>query len=424
MRGSEVLGALREREFRLLWLGQATSVLGDALVPVALSFAVLDLTGSASDLGFVLAAHILPLVALVLVGGVWADRLPRQLVMLASDAIRGSVQALLAVLLLTGSARLWHLIVLSAVYGAAEAFFQPAATGLVPATVSPARLQQGNALLGLSRSGGFIVGPAVAGLIIAVSEPGVAFALDAGSFAVSVTSLAMLRPRQVPQQKRVSFLGELAGGWRELVSRSWLWAVILWATTYLFLVVAPINVLGPLVAKESLGGAKAWGLIAASFSVGSLLGGTVALRWKPERPMLVCCAGVLLGAPTPALLAVTAPAVAIAAAQLAAGVSMGFFMAVWATTLQQHVPPDKLSRVSAYDWMGSLAFLPLGYALAGPVSEAIGVSATLWIATVWVVASTALVLLVPGVRALRRIEGEHAPVAAGLAIPAYSREPF
>lgn len=426
MRLPELLGALREREFRLLWVGQATSTLGDALVPVAIAFAVLDLTGSASDLGFVLAAHVGPLVALVLVGGVWSDRLPRQLVMLASDVIRGSAQAALAVLLLSGTARLWHLLVLAAVYGAAEAFFQPAATGLVPATVTPARLQQANATLGLSRSGAFIAGPALAGLIVAVSGPGVAFAIDAGTFAVSAVSLALLRPRSAPRQARVSFLAELAGGWHELVSRTWLWAIIVWATTYLFLVVAPVNVLGPLVAKESLGGAKAWGLIAAALSVGALAGGAVALRWKPERPMLVCCIGIFLGAPPPALLALTAPAGAVAAAQLVSGVAMGFFMAVWATTLQQHVPPDKLSRVSAYDWMGSLAFLPLGYVLAGPVSEAIGVSATLWIAAGWVVASTVAVLLVPGVRELRRKDAETPPeialAVADQTVPAYSSE--
>ncbi len=406
-------GALGERRFRLLWIGQATSVLGDALVPVALSFAVLELTGSATDLGFVLAAHILPLVSFVLVGGVWADRLPRNLVMLASDVVRGASQATVAVLLLTGVAELWHLILLAAVYGTAEAFFQPAATGLVPSTVSQGRLQQANALLGLSRSAGFVVGPALAGVIVAAGSPGAAFAVDAGTFVVSVASLAQLRVGRAGQAEGRSFVADLAGGWRELVSRTWLWAIILWATTYLFAVVAPFMVLGPLVAKESLGGATAWGVIQTAFSVGALLGGGLALRWKPLRPMVACVALVLLAAPSPALLALREPAPAIASAQLLSGIAMGFFTAVWATTLQREIPAEALSRVSAYDWMGSFAFLPLGYAIAGPVAGAIGVSTTLWISAGWVVASTGAVLLVPGVRALRRTAAEESIVQTG-----------
>lgn len=398
----EKLGPLAERPFRLLWLGQATSTLGDALVPVALSFAVVELTGSPSDLGLVLAAHIVPLVSFVLVGGVWADRLPRQLVMLGSDTVRGAAQAAIAVLLLSGAAELWHLIALTALYGAAEAFFQPAATGLVPSTVSPPRLQQANALLGMTRSTGWIAGPALAGVIVAFSDPGVAFALDAATFCVSVIFLAQLRIARAVRAERRSFLADLAGGWRELAARTWLWATILWATTYLLVVVAPFLVLGPFVAEESLGGAKAWGSIMASSSLGALGGGLLALRWKPERPLLVCCSSVLLAAPSPALLALEGPAGALAASQLVSGVAMGFFTAVWATTLQQQIPPDKLSRVSSYDWMGSFLFMPVGYVVAGPLSEAIGVPTTLWISTGWVVVSTVAVLLVPGVRELRR----------------------
>jgi MFS family permease len=408
-------GALAERKFRLLWIGQATSVLGDALVPVALSFAVLELTGSASDLGLVLAAHVLPLVCFVLVGGVWADRLPRNVVMLTSDCVRGAVQATVAVLLLTGSARLWQLIALAAVYGAAEAFFQPAATGLVPSTVSAVRLQEANALLGLTRSVAFVVGPAVAGVLVAAGGAGVAFVVDSATFVVSAASLALLGVVHAARGEPKSFLADLAGGWRELVARTWLWVIILWATTYLFAVAAPVQVLGPVVANEALGGAKAWGLIMAAFAVGSLLGGVVALRWKPPRPMAVCCVLVFLAAPAPALLALEAPAAAIAAAELLAGVAMGFFLAVWATTLQQEVPAESLSRVSSYDWLGSLAFLPLGYVLAGPVSAAIGVSTTLWISAAWVVVSTVAVLLVPGVWEVRRRE-TRMPLAERLAV--------
>jgi MFS family permease len=417
----ETFGVLRERRFRLLWVGQATSTLGDGLLPVALAFAVLDsLDRSATALGIVFAAHTLPLAVFVLAGGVWADRLPRQLVMLASDLVRCAVQATLAVLFLSGAAELWHLVSLIAVYGAAEAFFQPAATGVVPDTASPARLQQANAMLGLTRSGSFVLGPAIAGAVIAVANPGYVFAVDAATFAVSAVSLALLRiPRRVRDRVRETFLAELAGGWRELASRTWLWVVILWATTILFAVVAPFQTLGPLVAKQSLGGAPAWGMIAAAFGLGMVVGGVTALRFKPSRPMLACSLAFFLAVPGPALLAMRAPAIAIAAAQALAGVAIGFFIAVWQTTIQQHVPEEALSRVSAWDWMGSFAFMPLGFVLAGPVADQIGVSTTLWIGAVWCALSTAIVVAVPSIRALRRIEEPEAgPAAAPLADPA------
>src|SRR6266511_1328579 len=394
-------GALRVRPFRLLWIGQTTSALGDALVPVALAFAVLDLTHSASDLGVVLAAQLVPSVTLALAGGVVADRLPRQMVMLGSDIVRGGAQAALAVLLLTGAARLWQLVLLAAVYGAGQAFFQPASTGLVPATVPPERLQQANALLGLSRSGNVIIGPAAAGALIGVFSPGVVFAVDAGTFAVSVASLAMLRLPLPPVVQRTSFLVDLSGGWRELRSRTWLWVMIVWASTFMFFVAAPMQVLGPLIAKQSLGGAPAWGTIAAAGGIGSVVGGIVALRWHPARPMLAASSAVLLTALPAALLAITGPVALIAGGRLLAGVSLGFFGAVWMTTLQQQVAPEAISRVSAYDWMGSQVFLPLGLLAVGPVQTAIGVSTTMWISAGWAVLSTALALSVRSVREVK-----------------------
>jgi MFS family permease len=408
---TDTFGALRERQFRLLWLGQATSTLGDGLVPVALAFAVIGtLNRSATALGIVFAAHILPVVLFVLVGGVWADRLPRQMVMLVSDVIRCAVQATLAVLLLSGSAQLWHLVVLIAIYGTAEAFFQPSVTGLVPAVVSPGRLQQANALLGLSRSIAFVVGPAVAGVVAATTNPGIVFVVDAATFAVSATSLALLRlPRSRRQGERHSFLADLKGGWHELVAHTWLWVIVAWASTILCISIAPFMTLGPVIAKQSLGGAASWGIIAAGWGAGSLGGGLLALRWKPRRPMFVCSILALFIAPALALLALRAPAPVIAAAQAVGGIGMGFFGAVWQTTLQQHVPEEALSRVSAWDWMGSLAFFPLGFILAGPVSGVIGISTTLWISTGYMILSTLAVLLVPSVRNLRRLDEEPEP---------------
>jgi MFS family permease len=406
MRAGEFFGALRERRFRLLWLGQATSTLGDGLVPVALAFAVIQsLDRGPTALGIVIAAQTVPVVLFVLVGGVWADRLPRQMVMLVSDAVRGLVQATLAVLLLTGNAEVWHLAVLMAIYGTAQAFFQPAATGLVPATISRERLQQANALLGLSRSFAFVVGPALAGVIAATTNPGIVFAFDAVTFGVSATSLAFLRlSRSRRPGTHRSFFTDLKGGWHELVSHTWLWVIVAWAAAFLGIVVAPYMTLGPVIAKESLGGPAAWGMIAAGWGVGTVVGGLIAMRWKPLRPMLVCCAAVLLIAPAMILLALRAPAPLIAALNAVGGSGMGLFTALWQTTLQQHVREDALSRVSAWDWMGSYLFLPLGLVLAGPVSDVIGVSETLWISVAFIVLSTFAVLLVPDVRNLRRID--------------------
>lgn len=406
MRAGELFGALKERQFRLLWLGQATSTLGDGLVPVALAFAVINtLDRGPTALGVVIAAQTVPVVLFVLAGGVLADRLPRQMVMLASDVIRAAVQAILAVLLLSGAAELWHLVVLMAIYGTAQAFFQPAATGLVPATVSPERLQQANALLGLSRSLAFVVGPAAAGVIAATTNPGIVFVVDALTFTISAISLALLRlSRSRRAGKRKSFFADLKGGWHELISHTWLWVIVAWASAFLCVVVAPYMTLGPVVAKESLGGPAAWGMIAAGWGAGTLIGGLVALRWKPLRPMLVCCVAVLLIAPGMALLALRAPAPLIAVLNAVGGSGMGMFAALWQTTLQQHVPEEALSRVSAWDWMGSYAFLPLGLVLAGPVSAIIGVSATLWISVAFIVLSTLAVLLVADVRNLRRLD--------------------
>ena len=225
---SERLGPLREPQFRLLWIGQTTSAVGDSLIPLAIAFAVLRLGGSATGIGLVLAAFTVPRVLLILVGGVWADRFPRQLVMVVSDVIRGVVHVILAILLLVGGAQFWHLVVGTAVIGGASAFFVPASTGLIPQTVSAERLQQGNALMSLSRSASNVFGPAVSGLLVATIGPGWVFAADAMTFAVSAASLLALRlPSQPSNAGGPGFLAELAGGWREVVSRRWLLASII-----------------------------------------------------------------------------------------------------------------------------------------------------------------------------------------------------
>ncbi|MEO6059791.1 MAG: MFS transporter, partial [Candidatus Limnocylindria bacterium] len=223
LRLRESAGALRERNFRLLWLGQTGSTFGDGLTFVAIAFAVIGLSGSATDIGFVFAAYSLPNVVFLLAGGVWADRLPRNLVMLTTDGVRAVVQAGLAYLLFSGTAEIWHLIVVAALHGTSSAFFVPAATGLMPQVVSQPRLQQANALMAISRSLAFIIGPAVSGIIVAVSGPGWVFAIDSGTYVLSGITLAALRiDRPAAVTERASFISELAHGWREVRSRDWL----------------------------------------------------------------------------------------------------------------------------------------------------------------------------------------------------------
>jgi MFS family permease len=221
--------------------------------------------------------------------------------------------------------------------------------------------------------------------------------------------LALSLPKAVQRAESQDFLRDLREGWEELVSHTWLWAIIVWAGTYLFFVVAPFFVLGPAIAKDELGGPTAWAAISTAWGIGAVAGGALALRLRPQRPMLVCCLVVYWMVVPMTLLAFAAPVPLIAAAQLVGGAGMGMFMALWTTTLQQHVPPDKLSRVSAYDWMGSLGLLPLGYVLAGPVAGLIGVRETLLVSVAWIVVSTTAVLLVRDVRELRRLDAEPVP---------------
>ncbi len=285
-------GVLRLRDFRNVFIAQTVSTFGDGITPVALTFAVLDLTGSGTDLGLVLAAQVLPLMALALVGGVWADRLPRNLVMVASDLIRAAVQLTGAFLLLTGSAQVWQLALLAAVHGSAEAFFRPAAGALVPQIVPVARLRQANALMGMSDNFGWMVGPAMAGTLVALIGAGGAIAVDGVTFLVSAAFLATLRVPAVKQAgaRAAGFLSEFRQGWWEVTSRRWLWVMLLRVALVLCFVVAPFQVLGPLGLREqglSTGeAATAWGWIQAAFSAGMIGGALFAIRYRPRRPMV------------------------------------------------------------------------------------------------------------------------------------------
>jgi MFS family permease len=387
--------ALRLRDFRRLFLAQVISTVGDFFVPVAISFAVLDLTGSVSDLGLVLFARILGQVLLFLAGGVWADRLPRQQVMVASNAARFVSQGLLGALLVSGHAQIWQLVALQLVHGAATGVFRPAATGLTPQLVPPSQLQAANGLMYLTLSIGGIVGPAVGGVLVATVGAGWAIIGDALTFAVSGVLLARIRPLGYAPRPRESFWRELAGGWREVRSRTWLWTSIIDFAAFQMIYLATIMVLGPLVAKQSLGGAGAWAGILVAFSFGTLLGNAWSMRLRPRRPLVFAWGIILLCGPSLILLAFRTPAWTIALTEMFSGLSIGVAGTLWETTLQQNVPAEALSRVSAYDWMGSTALRPLGLAIVGPIAGAVGVKETLLAAFALTMVSSLSLLAIP-----------------------------
>jgi MFS family permease len=397
------LGALREREFRLFFTGQLVSLLGDAVTPFALAWAVLDLTGSARDLGFVLAAKIAPLVVFLLVGGVFADRLPRRGVMVTADVARLAVQGATAALLLSHSARIWELVVLQALAGTGTAFFNPASTGLTPMTVSAGRLQEANALRGMSMASMQFAGPALAGLLIVTVGPGYALAIDAASFGVSAFYLARLHLPPHASLPPQSFGRDLLDGWREFTARTWVWLVVV-SVSLANMTDSAWMVLAAVWIKDGHGGAGAWTVILVVSAIGALAAGATALRLKPRRPLLLAAIVVAPNASPIIVLALKLPWQILVVTALVTGFGNMLFNTLWETTLQQHIPPASLSRVSAYDWFGSLLCDPLGLALAGVLAAGIGMSRTLWIAAAINLAAVAAMLAAPSVRHLQRLD--------------------
>jgi MFS family permease len=389
--------------FRLLFAGQALSVIGDRITPVAIAFAVLAI-GTPTDLGIVMAAGGIPFGLFAIAGGVLSDRVGRREVMLASDGVRTASQALTAALLLSDQAEVWMLAVLSAVYGTAAAVFMPALMGLIPQTVAPARLQDANALLGVTRSLASIAGPALAGLLLAASGPGLAIGVDAATFAVSAGCLLALRPRTAaPAAEEVEgFIGQLRAGWHEVCSRGWLRAGLVAMAAYHVLVLPAVFVLGPALAVRELDGADSWATIVTCFGIGTVAGNVVALRLRLQRPVLVAAVGLVGACTQAAIIGGGMGTAGIAAGLLLAGVAVSLFFTLWDTSIQEQVPPHAVSRVSSYDFAVSLGLMPLGMALAGPLADALGLQATLRAMSALGILIALAWLAVPSVRRVRR----------------------
>jgi Major Facilitator Superfamily len=344
-------------------------------------------------------------VLFVLVGGVFADRLPRQSVMVVADAVRCLLHAVLALLIATGAVRIWQMVVIGLLYGTAQAFFQPAYTGLVPQTVPEEDIQAAQGLGGVSRQVAALASPALATLLVLTVGGATAFGLDAATFAVSAVMLARVRARERgPVTAGASVLADLLQGWAAVRERAWVWATIAAFSVAILVAMAPFFVLGPSVSQQVYGTAAVFGVTNAFWGAGTILGAVAGARWRPRRPMF---AGMLASLAWPgqiALFAAGPPVAALYAVTALARAGLGLFAVWWETALAQRIPPQLLSRVSAWDWMGSLALLPAGYLLAGPAARWLGAVPVLIGGGLLGLAMFALGLLPTSTRSLVRIE--------------------
>ncbi|CAL2066770.1 MFS transporter [Streptomyces murinus] len=395
----------RDTRFTLLLGARVVSVLGNGFARVALAFAVLALPGaSPGRLSLVLACQALPQLLFVLVGGVIADRMSRSALMALADVLGAGAYGALAAMVLTGVAPLPAMCVLAALAGTATALFAPASEGLVPLLVPKDRLQRANGLLRMGTNTSLLLGLSLSGVTVAAVGAGWALALNAVSFVVSAALTARLR---VPRRPRGSSSGwtELKEGWREFASRQWLWVVVAQYALVVAVLNANAGVLGPLMATQHLGGARSWSVIVAAQAIGTVVGAGLAARVRVSRPLLVAVLCTFPAAVPIALLALAAPLWAIVLAMFASGLASDVFGVLWATTIHREVPEHALSRVSSYDWFGSLSFAPLGLLVAGPTATAVGTGRALAGCAALITLATAAALLSPQVRNMRSPQG-------------------
>ncbi|MDP9869113.1 MULTISPECIES: MFS transporter [Streptosporangium] len=404
----EAIAPLTVRDFRRYYFGHTASTFGDALTPLAIAFAVLHLTGSPADLGIVVLSTRIPIIALSLLGGALGDRFSRRNVMLVADLMRFLAQGATAALLLSGTARIWMIVVLQLIAGMGSALFNPASVGLVVSLVGKERVQEANSLLSMSRSITSMLALSVAGALVATIGPGWAILIDAATFLVSAVFLSRL-PRALAVQRPAASTGLLAGikgGLAEVTRRSWLLTSVIHVALTNLIVVAPFLVLGPYVADEHLGGAPAWSAIGIAYALGGLSGGFVAARWKPSRPVGATLAVFLLITPLPALLAVPATLWLLMAAAFLAGLELVIYNVLQTSTVQRHVPEHLIARASSVVTLGSLAAAPLGMGLAGPAAQVFGSGTVLAAGAVLATLITVTALFVPSVWQIQDGPGE------------------
>ncbi|MEU9458349.1 MFS transporter [Streptomyces sp. NPDC048312] len=387
---------LRTRAFRLLFIGRTLSLIGDAVIPTALSLAVYLATGSTGALALVLGCAMVPKLLLLPLGGVVGDRFNARTVALTTDLVRCATQLFVGAELLGGSPALWQIALAEAVGGAAGAFAMPTASPLIRGTVAESGLLRANSLMAVVNSATRLGGPALAGLLILTAGPGWAFVLDGATFAVSAALLSAVEVRHVPVPRR-SMLTDLKEGWGEVRSRDWYWTSLIGHATWNG-AAAVLMTVGPALFLRELGGKGVWVALLQTGAVGLLLGSLLAGRARPRRPILVANLGLATYALPLGLLAAHAPVALTIAAYGVAQAGLGFLGPVWDSSVQSAVPAHALARVTSYDWLLSLGAMPLGYALAPLAASAWGAEVPLAIAAVAVGAACLGTAAVPGVR--------------------------
>ncbi|MEU6920649.1 MFS transporter [Streptomyces sp. NPDC046631] len=387
---------LRTRAFRLLFIGRTLSLLGDAVIPTALSLAVYLATGSTGALALVLGCAMVPKLLLLPLGGVVGDRLNARTVALTTDLVRCATQLFVGVELLGGAPALWQIALAEAIGGAAGAFAMPTASPLIRGTVPESGLLRANALMAVVNSSTRLGGPALAGVLILTAGPGWAFVLDGASFAVSAVLLSAVEVRHVPIPRR-SLLTDLKEGWSEVRGRDWYWTSLIAHAAWNG-AAAVLMTVGPALFVREPGGKGVWVALLQTGAVGLLLGSLLAGRIRPRRPVLVANLGLATYALPLGLLAAHAPVALTVAAYGVAQAGLGFLGPVWETSVQSAVPAHALARVTSYDWLLSLGAMPLGYALAPLATSAWGAEVPLTVAAVVVGAACLGTAAAPGVR--------------------------
>ena len=428
-------GVLAMPNFRRFYVGYVTSLLGSSMSTVAIAWAVLDNGGSATSLGVVFAANVVSQVLTLPFAGAIADRLGRRRVMITADSLRCGAQASLAVALFTGQPPLWLFVLLAWLVGTGEAFFGPSQDALTVQIAPQDQLGNANALYGLARSATRIGGPVLGGILVALAGPAVVVAVDAASYAVSVLALILLTmpvaaparaapagaaPARAAPARRRSLWQDMTEGWAEFRSRKWLPVVTVQFAFFNLITWAPWMLLGPVLGHAYLGGAAVWGAIMAMQGAGAIVAGLASLGRKPARPMVVATIGSFCYALPDIPMALHASAPWVAAAAFGCGAGSALFGTYFGTAMQQQVPPEMLARVSSLSTFPAYGVGVIGYAIDGPLAAAFGTSAVFAVGAVYGLASSATVLSMRSVRAVRW-RGEDEPAVSASAPPRGAR---
>jgi MFS family permease len=400
--GVRILRPLRIRDFSLLFAGTSVSLLGDGIYIVALAWQVYDLSNAPTALSVVGVAWTVPMVLFLLVGGVLGDRFDRRRLMIAGDLIRAVAIGAMAVLAMTDAIELWHVVVISAVYGAGDAIFAPNFQAVIPDIVPQRLLVEANSLQQLAEPVALrFAGPALGGVLVATLGSGSAFAVDAGTFAVSMLCIALMKPLPVTREDLgASVIEDVREGARFVRSQTWLWATLLSAALTLLLFLGPFEVLLPFIVRNELeADADVLGVILGASGVGAIVSG----MWLGQRGIgrrFVLWAYVGWGVSVFCLVGYALAAEAWVAVIIGfiSGLAFTVGNITWVIMIHRYVPQDLLARVSALDWLVSIGLVPVSFALAGPVAEAIGVEATMIGAGVLAAIASFAFLAVPGIR--------------------------